>query len=75
MDLSKRLQNITEKNRGQSPQYLKELIKSDFFYLISNYFEVQFNDISVYLDADGNKFSISISCLGDRLKLMRTLPE
>ena len=75
MDLNKRLQNITEKNRHQSPQFLKELIKSDFFYLISNYFEVEFKDINVDLEAEGNKFSISISCLGDRLKLMRALPE
>lgn len=75
MDLNKRLHSITEKNKQQSPQYLKELIKSDFFYLISNYFEVEFNDVDVSLDVVDNKFKVSISCLGDRMKLMRTLPN
>ena len=75
MDLKDRLFSITKKDKEKRPEFLLEVIKSDFFYLISNYFEVDFNDISVTLNQTDNKFNIEISCLGDRLKLMRNLPQ
>ena len=51
------------------------VIKSDFFYLISNYFEVDFNDIDIEIVPEQNFYNISISAKGDRMKLMKTLPE
>ncbi len=75
MDLLNRLENITKKDKDGNPKLLSEVIKSDFFYLISNYFEVNFNDIAVRVLAEDNKYVVQIDCLGDRLKLMHSIPE
>ncbi len=75
MDLKRRLNSIIEKGKEQNPKYLIEVIKSDFFYLISNYFEVNFDDISVDISLNEGLFDINISCLGDRMKLMHALPD
>lgn len=75
MDLINRLENITKKDKSNNPKLLSELIKSDFFYLISNYFEVNFDDISVQITCDESKYSIDINCLGDRMKLLRSIPD
>ncbi len=75
MDLKKRLNSIIEKDKEHNPKYLINVIKSDFFYLISNYFEVNFDDINVDIGLKDGQYEIKISCLGDRMKLMRTLPD
>lgn len=75
MDLKKRLNSIMEKDKTTNPKYLTNVIKSDFFYLISNYFEVDFNDIDIEIVPEQNFYNISISAKGDRMKLMKTLPE
>ena len=74
MDLKNRLNNIIEKDKKTNPQYLNGVIKSDFFYLISNYFEVDFDAIDVNIDTDGKLYSINISCSGERMKIMKNLP-
>ncbi len=74
MDLKKRLNIIIQKDKESNPKYLISVIKSDFFYLISNYFEVNFDDIEIEIGLVKDKYTINISCLGDRMKLMRTLP-
>ncbi len=71
MDLLNRLQNISKKNNNENPKCLTDIIKSDFFYLISNYFEVDFDDIDVFIKTENGKYSIEINCEGDRIKLMR----
>ena len=71
MDLLNRLQNISKKNNDENPKCLTDIIKSDFFYLISNYFEVDFDDIDVFIKTENGKYSIEINCEGDRIKLMR----
>ena len=75
MDLLGRLENITKKDKDSNPKCLTEIIKSDFFYLISNYFEVDFNDINITVGENNNKYTITVTCLGDRIKLMRSIPE
>ncbi len=74
MDLKKRLSSIIQKDKENNPKYLMSVIKSDFFYMISNYFEVEFDDINIEIGLEKDKYKINISCLGDRMKLMRTLP-
>ena len=69
-----RLSSIIKKNRENSPEYMADVIKSDFFYLINNYFEVDFNDINVEILVDEkNNYNINLTCLGDRIKLMRRI--
>ncbi len=75
MDLKKRLSAVVNKDKQTNPKYLEEVIRSDFYYLISNYFEVDFNDIEIEIGAQNNKYSITINCLGERMKLVRTLPD
>ncbi len=68
-DVSTRLKNVLKRDKEDSPKYVKDVIKSDFFYLINNFFEVEFGDVDVSIDVDdNNKYSISISAIGDRAK-------
>ena len=75
MDLKKRLKAVVEKDKQINPKYIKEVIKSDFYYLISNYFEVDFNDVNIEISSENNKYLISLHCLGDRMKMVYTLPD
>ncbi|MBR6778882.1 MAG: hypothetical protein IKM43_01845 [Clostridia bacterium] len=74
MDLKKRLNSVIEQNKKVNPNYIKDVIKSDFYYLISNFFEVDFDDIMIEINPKNNKYSIKIECNGDRMKLVRMLP-
>lgn len=74
MNLKKRLDSVIIKDKETNPKYLSRLIKSDFFYLISNYFEVEFDDIDVDISLnDNNKYVITLNCLGERVKLMKSI--
>lgn len=75
MELSERLNKMALKDKQNNPKYLINVIKSDFFYLISNYFEVNFEDISVEISADEKFYSIKIDCVGERLKTIHALPD
>ena len=75
MDLKTRLNSVIQKDKETNPKYIINVIKSDFYYLISNYFEVDFEDIEIDVSLDKDKYHISVNCLGDRLKLMHSLPE
>lgn len=71
-----RLNDVLKKDKQINPTFISEVIKSDFFYLINNYFEVEFCDININLDVDEkNSYDISINCKGNRIKLMKTIPN
>ena len=73
MDLKKRLNQVVQKDKQNNPRYLESVIKSDFYYLINNYFEVDFNDISVNIKVENDMYSIALNSKGDRIKLVKTL--
>ena len=75
MDLKKRLGSIIQKDKTTNPQYLTDVIKSDIYYLINNYFEVDFDSITVNILLEDDKYKIEISATGERLKMMKVLPE
>ncbi len=75
MDLKKRLGSIIQKDKTSNPQYLIDVIKSDIYYLINNYFEVDFDAINVNINVEDEKYKISITTTGERLKMMKILPE
>ena len=75
VDLKKRLKNIVQKDKENNPKYLIDVIKSDFFYLINNYFEVNFEDILLDIQPKENSYEIIVNCIGDRMKLAKILPE
>ncbi len=75
MDLIRRLDNIVQKDKENNPKYLIDVIKSDFFYLINNYFEVDFEDIALDIRLKDNSYEIIVNCIGDRMKVAKTLPE
>ncbi len=71
-NLSTRLKDVIKKDKD--PHYIKDVIKSDFFYMINNFFEVEFQDVDVDIDIDdNNKYNITISALGDRVKIMNKI--
>ena len=71
-----RLNKVIKNDKKINPEYIKDVIKSDFFYLINNYFEVDFADVKVSIEVDDNsKYQIKVLGLGDRLKFMRTIPK
>jgi len=72
--LNNRLKTVLNQDKKLNPHYIKDIIKSDIFYLLNNYFEVEFKDINIDIDVDNqNLYTISISAHGDRLKIMKTL--
>ncbi len=75
MNLKNRLTAMIEKDKQDSPKLLTDVIKSDFFYLINNYFEVSFDDIDVKITVNKNDYTIQVLTVGDRIKLMKTLPN
>lgn len=74
MDLKKRLSTIIQKNKETNPKYLIEVIKSDLYYMLNNYFEVDFDDIKLDITLENDKYLIDIQCLGDRMKKFKVLP-
>ena len=75
MDLNKRLNFVIQKDKVNNPKYIIDVIKSDFYYLINNYFEVDFDDIEIRVDVINDKYEIVVNCKGDRIKMMQTLPS
>ena len=73
MDLKKRLNSIVQKNKENNLQYLMEVIKSDLYYLLNNYFELDLDDINLNISLENNKYLIDIKCLGDRIKMVKVL--
>ncbi len=74
MDLKSRLNSVIEKDKKTNPKYIFDVLKSDFYYLINNYFEVDFDKISLNLELEKDVYKITIDCFADRIKLMKTLP-
>ena len=74
-NLNQRLDNIIQKDKENNPKYLINVIKSDFYYLINNYFEVDFNDIDVEISLVDAAYQIEIKTKGDRIKFMKTIPN
>lgn len=75
MDIKKRLNAVIQKDKKTNPKFLANVLKSDFYYLISNYFEVEFDDINVQIGYEDEKYFIEVSCLGERVKMVRVLPQ
>lgn len=76
MELISRLDNVIKKDKQLNPQYMKDVIKSDIFYLLNNYFEVEYNDINISIDlTDNNMYTINVKAIGDRMKAMQILPR
>ena len=69
MDNLKRLNAIIEKDKKINSTYIAKVMKSDFYYLINNYFEVDFNEINIKIDEENGQYNIVFSCAGDRIKL------
>ncbi|MBQ7797956.1 MAG: cell division topological specificity factor MinE [Clostridia bacterium] len=76
MELINRLDNVIKKDKQLNPQYMKDVIKSDIFYLLNNYFEVEYDDIDIAINlTDNNVYAININAIGDRMKAMQVLPR
>lgn len=76
MELISRLDNVIKKDKQINPQYMKDVIKSDLFYLLNNYFEVKYEDIDISINlTENNMYAIDISTIGDRMKAMQILPR
>ena len=76
MELLNRLDNVIKKDKKINPQYMKDVIKIDIFYLLNNYFEVEYNDIDIDIDlTENNLYSLTIVASGDRMKAMQIIPR
>ena len=74
MDIRERLHSVIEKDKKNNPKYISSVIKSDFYYLINNYFEVDFEDVNININLENGRYSISVNCNAERIKLMTALP-
>ena len=76
MELVNRLDNVIKKDKKINPQYMRDVIKSDIFYILNNYFEVEFDDVNVCIDlTENNKYVLNIDAVGDRMKAMQIVPH
>lgn len=76
MKLINRLDNVIKKDKQINPQYMKDIIRSDLFDMLNNYFDVKYEDINITIDlTDNNMYAINISTIGDRMKAMQVLPR
>ena len=75
MDLKNRLNTIIEKDKISNQKFLSNVIKSDFYYLINNYFEVDFDDIVVSIETVNNKYEIKLETVGDRMRMVKSIPD
>ncbi len=75
MQVTERLNKMAKIDKQNNPKYLTNVLKSDFFYLINNYFEVPFEDIDIEINLEEEKYNIKVVCKGDRLKTFRALPD
>ena len=75
MNINDRLSSLIEKDKKINTEKIKSVIKSDFFYLISNYFEVLFDSINVDIKLDKSGYKINVDCYGDNIKFVKSIPE
>lgn len=76
MGLVNRLNNVINNDKKINPQYMKDVIKSDLFYLLNNYFDVKFDGIDLAINvSENNMYAIDIRAVGDRLKTLQILPN
>lgn len=76
MELVNRLDNVIKKDKKINPQYMKDVIKSDLYYLLNNYFDVVFDNIGLTINlTENNMYAIEIKAVGDRLKSLQILPN
>lgn len=75
MNLKKRLDSIIQKDKTKNQQYLTEILKSDIYYLLNNYFEADFDSINVSINIEEEKYVVDINALAERMKTMKILPE
>ena len=74
MDLKRRLDSVIKKDKDNNYSNVINVIKSDFYYLINNYFEVDFEDLKIDILIKDDKYKIVVDCVGDRMKNMRVVP-
>lgn len=76
MKLINRLDNVIKNDKKTNPQYMKDVIRSDIYYLLNNYFSIEYTDININIElTDNNLYSININAIGDRMKAMQILPR
>lgn len=74
--LNFRLRKVLHSDKQKNPQYIQDVIRSDVFYLLNNYYEVEYDDIEVTVDlSKDNLYKIKINATGDRIKMMSALPQ
>lgn len=76
MELLNRLNTVIKNDKKINPQYMKDVIKSDLFYLLNNYFDVSFDAVDLEINVtENNMYMLDVRAVGDRLKTMQILPN
>ena len=67
-----RLKNVLGSDKNQNPEKMKKIIKSEVFYILKDYFELDSDDLSVNIDMENNKYSVKILFVSNTIKLANT---
>lgn len=71
-----RLRKVLISDKHFNPEYIKKVIKSDIFYLLKNYAEIQPEDLTVNIDVTKNgEYDFVIKARVNRLKIFGSLPD
>jgi septum formation topological specificity factor MinE len=74
MNCEDRLKNILITDKKQNPQKIENIVKSEVYYIIKNYFELSIDDFNVNIDVDhNNKYVVNINFESNNIKIAHTL--
>ena len=74
MNITERIKKVISVDKQYNFDNLKELIRSDEFFLLKNYFDVEFDKIDIDITKDDfGAFYIQISTKANRVKMPKTL--
>lgn len=69
-----RAEQILLKDKMQETNCFTEVVRSDVYYILNNYFQVAEKSLSINVDVDDyGIYTININCKADKLKRVKTL--
>ena len=74
LECEERLKTILISDKKQNPKKIVKIIKSEVFYILKNYFDLNIENFNVNIDVDDKKrYVVSINFESNNIKMANTL--
>jgi septum formation topological specificity factor MinE len=67
-----RLRNVLGGDKKQNPEKMVKIIKSEVFFLLKDYFEINRDDVDVGIFMENNKYRVNINFSSNAIKIANT---